>query len=110
MNKYQSCGLDYELIKDSFVDLEAYEESLNFYLKDEDFFNLRSYLADCDWAMAKDALKGLFVLAQELKVMPLYFELVELYGDLLEEEYQDIESKYQEIIRIHRLLKENFND
>ena len=65
-NKYASCGLNYDLIIEKYPDINEYESIVNTYLDDEFFKDLKTMLIDEDYAMAKDAVKGLYILAGDL--------------------------------------------
>ena len=75
--KYKSVGLDIDQILEKYPNIQEYEEIANAYLADPFFEDINHYLEDEDYELAKDALKGLFVLAQELRMYPLYIKLVE---------------------------------
>ena len=76
--KYASCGLNYDLITERFPDLNEYEEIVNTYLSDEFFHQLENMLEEEDYAMARDAVKGLYILASDLCLYPLYETLLEV--------------------------------
>ena len=107
--KYQACGLNYELILSKYPNIDEYEEILNTYLDDEFFYQLEDMLNDEDYALAKDATKGLYVLAGELCVFPLYESLLEVYEDLEYETYEDVLKHYAEVKDIHKKLRGVFN-
>lgn len=107
--KYESVGLNYELISEKYVDLGYFEEAVNAFLEDEFFKELDMMLCDEDYAMAKDATKGLFILAQELLLFPLYEKLVEIYEDLEYETYTDIKSHYEEMMEVYKKIRGVFN-
>lgn len=107
--KYQKVGLNYDLISNKFVDINEYEEIVNTYLSDPFFEEIKSYLEDEDYAMAKDALKGLFILAQELQLFPLYIALLDIYEDIDAEFYQDVMKHYDEMIVVYNRIKGVFN-
>ena len=96
------------------VDLSLEEEKvmiddcvIRAYLKDEFFESLKDYLNSEDYALAKDATKGLYVLAQKLELYDLYMALVDLYEDIDGSFYKDIAGHYEIMKEIHnRLLKE----
>ena len=106
--KIIKAGLNYEEISAAFPDLKAYEEAVRFYLNDPYFFDLKNFLDDEDYAMAKDAIKGLYLLAQELKIYKLYVALVDLYEDVEEEYYNELMTNYEKMAKIHRQLREAF--
>ena len=107
--KYQKVGLNYDLISNKFVDINEYEEIVNTYLSDPFFEEIKSYLEDEDYALAKDAVKGLFILAQELQLFPLYIALLEIYEDIDAEFYQDVMKHYDEMIVVYNRIKGVFN-
>lgn len=98
-------GINIEEVKHSFPNLKNYEESLKCYLHDDFFTTLDSFVVSQDYAMAKDATKGLMILAQELKVFKLYQALSEVYEDLLEEEYQEINKHLASVTMLHKELR-----
>ena len=103
--KYALAGLNFDLINEKFKDIEEFEEIANFYLADENFKLLGSYLEDEDYAMAKDATKGLYLLASELRLFPLYEALLEVYEDLEEEIYNDVGSHYDEMMVVYEKIR-----
>ena len=103
--KYAKVGLDYDLISDKYKDLQEYEEIVNAYLSDPFFRELGDYLDNEDYALAKDATKGLFILAQELFLYPLYLALMEIYEDLEDEIYVDVISHYEEMIEVYEKIR-----
>ena len=108
MDKYLRNKINPGLVLNEFSSLEAYEEALRFYLQDEFFLQLKEYLDNNDFEMAKDALKGLYILAGDLKLFPLYEALLEIYQDLLEEEYRYLGERYEAMKSIHTSLSEDF--
>ena len=107
--KYESCGLNYDLIINKFPNLNEYEETVNAYLDDPFFNELEDYLDNEDYAMAKDATKGLYVLASELLLLPLYESLLEIYEDLEYETYDEIMNHYKDMIVVYKKLRGIFN-
>ena len=103
--KYQSVGLNYDEIINKYPNLQEYEETVNAYLSDPFFVDLKSYLDDEDYALAKDALKGLYILAQELCLYPLYIAILDVHEDIDEECYQDINNHYQEMMKVFNKIK-----
>ena len=89
-NTLKSLGLDVELIKSKYPDFDEYMNIVKFYLKDEFFEEIGTFLENEDYALAKDACKGLFILAQDLCLYPLYITL-------MEEEYKDVIKHYDEM-------------
>lgn len=104
-DKYASVGLNYDLIVDQYPDIEEFEETVNFYLADEDFKKIGEYLDDEDYAMAIDATKGLYTLAGELRLYPLYEALLEVYEDLEEEMYKEVMTHYDEMIKVYEKIR-----
>ena len=107
--KYAKVGLNYDLIASKYLDINEYEEIVNAYLSDPFFEELEGYLQDEDYELAKDALKGLFILAQDLYIYPLYMALMEVYEDLEEELYKDAMGHYYEMIEVYKKLKGAFH-
>lgn len=103
--KYRSVGLDYDLIADKYKDLQEYEEIVNAYLSDPFFKELGDYIDVEDYELAKDATKGLFILAQELFLYPLYLALMEIYEDLEDEIYTDVRCHYDEMIKVYEKIR-----
>ena len=107
--KYASVGLNYDLIVDKYPDINEYEEIVNAYLADEFFFELEDMLDSEDYAMAKDAVKGLYILASDLFLYPLYETLLEIYEDLEYEMYSDIMSHYREMVETYHKVRGIFH-
>lgn len=103
--KYKSIGLDYDLIISKYPSIEEYEEVVNAYLSDPFFNELGDYIDKEDYELAKDATKGLFILAQELYIYPLYMALMEVYEDLEDELYKDIRPHYDEMIKVYKNIR-----
>ena len=108
-NKYKSCGLDYDLIIERFPNISDYEETVNAYLADEFFKDLQLMLDEEDYAMAKDATKGLYILASQLCLFPLYERLLEIYEDLEFETYRDVSDHYQDMFMTYNKIRSIFN-
>ncbi|MBR2788040.1 MAG: hypothetical protein IKD94_02645 [Erysipelotrichaceae bacterium] len=108
-NKYKKVGLDYDLIIEKYPNINEYEEIVNAYLADEFFKELEMMLEEEDYAIAKDATKGLYVLAGELYLFPLYERLLEVYEDLEYETYGDVSDHYKEMIETYRRIRGVFN-
>ena len=106
--KYAKCGLDYELILSKYPNIDEYEMIVNTYLQDEFFKDLETMINDDDFEMAKDATKGLYVLAGDLYLFPLYETLLEIYEDLEYETYKDLKTHYNEMIEKHQKIKQTF--
>ena len=106
--KYNKVGLNYDLITSKYLDINEYEEIVNAYLSDPFFEELETYLDNEDYELAKDALKGLYILAQELQLYPLYVALLEIYEDIEEELYKDIPVHYKEMMFVYNNIKGAF--
>lgn len=106
--KYFKAGLNYDLINEAFPDMNEFERTMLFYLDDENFKLLGEYLEDEDYAMAKDACKGLYILASELRMFPLYEALLEIYDDLEAEVYTDVLKHYKEMIKVYDRIRSPF--
>ena len=109
LEKYSKAGLDYNLIVSKYPNLNEYEEIVNSYLDDEFFVSIEEMLKDEDYALAKDATKGLYVLASDLVLFELYEVLLEVYEDLEYETYVDVLSHYKEVNKVHKKLRGVFN-
>ncbi len=107
--KYESCGLNYDLILEKYPDINYYEEIVNTFLDDPFFVDLKNMLIDEDYAMAKDATKGLYVLASELCLFPLYESLLEIYESLEYEEYGDVLKRYDDMYEVYKKIRGIFN-
>lgn len=108
-NKYASCGLNYDLIIEKYPDINEYESIVNTYLDDEFFKDLKTMLIDEDYAMAKDAVKGLYILAGDLYLYPLYETLLEIYEDLEYETYSDMMDHHDEMMKAYQRIRGMFN-
>ncbi len=96
-NSFEKLGLNYDLINEKYPNIDEYKNIVKFYLDDEFFEGIGSYLENEDYALAKDACKGLFILAQDLYLYPLYIALMEVYEDLEEKTYTDVLKHYDEM-------------
>lgn len=108
-DKYESVGLNYEIIVNKYPNLNEFEEIVNSYLSDPFFKEIGDYLDDEDYALAKDALKGLYLLAQELCLFNLYVAIVEVYEDLEEELYKEAMAHYSDMKKLHQRIRGAFN-
>ena len=108
-SKYRKVGLDYDLIIDRFPNINEYEETVNAYLSDEFFKDLETMLEEEDYAMAKDAVKGLYVLASQLCLFPLYEKLLEIYEDLEYETYNQVAEHYRDMYETYQRIRSVFN-
>ena len=107
--KYASVGLNYDLILEKYPNVNYYEEAVNAYLDDPFFVEVKDMLENEDYALAKDAVKGLYILASELCLYPLYESLLDIYEDLEYEEYQNTLDKYDEMYSIYKKIRGIFN-
>lgn len=107
--KYASVGLNYDLILEKYPNTDIYEETVNAYFADPFFNELEAMLQDEDYALAKDAVKGLYILASELCLYPLYEKLLDIYEDLEYEEYKEIMNKYKDMISTYKKIRGIFN-
>ena len=107
-NKYKAIGLDYDLIHDKYPNINEYEEIVNTYLSDPFFNDLKGYIDNEDYALVKDAAKGLFLLAQELYIYPLYLALVEIYEDVEDETTVELPKHYKEMMEVYKKIKGAF--
>lgn len=107
--KYASVGLNYDLILEKYPNINYYEETVNAFLDDPFFKELKDMLEDEDYALAKDATKGLYILASELCLYPLYEALLEIYEDLEYESYDDTLNKYNDMFEVYKKIRGIFN-
>ena len=107
--KYISVGLDYDLILSKYPNIDEYEQIVNAYLDDEFFASIENMLEDEDYALAKDATKGLYVLASDLCLFPLYEVLLEVYEDLEYETYDDVINHFKQVKKVHKKIRGIFN-
>ena len=106
--KYKKVGLNYSIILEKYKDINEYEEIVNAYLEDPFFKDLKNYLEDEDYELAKDALKGLYILAQDLCLYPLYMALMEIYEDIENEDANPIMGHYKEMMKVYKKIKGAF--
>ena len=59
--------------------------------------------------MAKDAVKGLYILASQLCLFPLYEGLLEVYEDLEFEMYADVMGHYREMMDRYHWIRGIFH-
>ena len=107
--KYESVGLNYDYIAAQFKNMDEYEETVNAYLSDEFFYELENMIEEEDYAMAKDATKGLYILAQDLCLFPIYETLMEIYEDLEYETYDGLREHYQLMMNAYKRIRGVFN-
>ena len=107
-DKYNNCGLNYDLIIEKYPNISEYEETVNAYLDDEFFSEMKIMIEQEDYAMAKDACKGLYILANDLYLFPLYEALLDLYEAIEYEEYSDLSSRYDEVMKRHNRIRNIF--
>ncbi len=107
--KYAKIGLNFEIISKKFPNIDEYEETVNAYLSDPFFKELEGMLDDEDYAMAKDATKGLYILASDLCIYPLYEALLEIFEDLEYEMYEDVMKHYIDMMETYEKIRGAFN-
>lgn len=107
-SKYQNVGLDFDLINSKYKDITEYESTVNAFFEDPYFDELKTFIEDEDWAMAKDACIGLYKLALDLYLMPLYMALVDIYEDLEYENYKELSQKYDNMYSIYSQIRTIF--
>lgn len=108
-DKYASVGLNYDLILEKYPNINYYEQTVNAYLDDPFFKELKMMLEDEDYALAKDATKGLYILASELCLYPLYETLLDVYEDLEYETYDVVIGHYEDMIEKYNKIRGIFN-
>ena len=108
-SKYQKVGLDFDLINSKFKDISEYENTVMIFFEDPNFIELKNFIDDEDYAMAKDAVKGLYTLSLDLYLMPLYLLLVDIYEDLEYETYDDVMKHYNDMFEIYTKIRSIFN-
>ena len=62
-----------------------------------------------DISLAKDAVKGLYILASQLCLFPLYEGLLEVYEDLEYEMYADIREHYRDMMGRYNRIRGIFH-
>ena len=107
--KYSKCGLNYDLILEKYPNINYYEETVNAYLDDPFFVEIKNMLENEDYAMCKDAVKGLYILASELCLFPLYETLLEIYEDLEYETHADVFKHYDNMMIKYNNIRGLFN-
>ena len=107
-SKYASVNLNYDLIVSKYPDINEYENVVSVYLNDPFFNELGDYLDNEDYALAKDATKGLMILSQELLLFPLYEKISEIYEDLEFETYDEIMVHYGDMKSAYKRMKNVF--
>lgn len=107
--KYAKVGLNYDLILEKFPNIDYYEQTVNAYLDDPFFKELKGMLEDEDYALAKDATKGLYILASELCLYPLYEALLDIYEDLEYETYDTVLGHYEDMMEKYNKIRSIFN-
>ena len=93
--------LNLEVMDNTSADAEV----IKFYLNDEHFTEIKVFLENEDYAMAKDATKGLYLLAMELRLFKLYETLLDIYDDLEAEFYKDVIGHYEDMYAEYLRLK-----
>ena len=96
--KYKRCGLNYDLILEKYPNTDEYEHIVNAYLEDDFFSEMKTMIEDEDYEMLKDACKGLYILANDLCVFPLYESLLDLYESVEYDEYDNLMDQYEEVM------------
>ena len=107
--KYAKVGLNYDLILEKFPNIDYYEQTVNAYLDDPFFKELKGMLEDEDYALAKDATKGLYILASELCLYPLYEALLDIYEDLEYETHDTVLGHYEDMMEKYNKIRSIFN-
>ena len=105
-DKYKKCGLNYDLILEKYPNIDEYEQIVNTYLDDEFFDEMKIMIEDEDYEMLKDACKGLYILANDLYLMPLYEALLDLYESLEYEEYSNLMAEYNNVMERHKRIRD----
>jgi len=108
-NKYKSCGLNYDLILEKYPNIDEYEQIVNVYLDDGFFNEIEIMLEQEDYELARDAIKGLYILASDLLLYPLYEKLLDLYEDFEYETYNDLTMHYQQMKEVHKKIRGVFH-
>lgn len=106
--KYKKCGLNYDLIIDKYHNIDEYEQIVNVYLEDEFFNEMKTMIEENDFEMLKDACKGLYVLANDLYLMPLYESLIDLYECVEYEDYNNLMKEYNTVMDRHTKIRNIF--
>ena len=106
--KYKRCGLNYDLIVEKYPNIDEYEHIVNTYLEDEFFNEMKTMIIDEDHEMLKDACKGLYILANDLYLFPLYESLLDLYESVEYEEYSRLMEEYDEVMKRHQRIRNIF--
>lgn len=88
--------------------LDDYVDAVRIYLEDDFFSELEGYYRDNDFEMLKDALKGLYILALEFRIMKLYQALLEVYECVVDEEYKNIQDTIKEVLKYRNEYRELF--
>ena len=100
-----------DILKDMTIELEnPNRKVIKAFLEDEFFYDLRVYLEEGDYVLAKDAIKGLYVLASKLALFELYGHLLDLYEVLEYEDYINVMSQYEALIKEYERLLEVYHD
>ena len=100
--------MDYDLITEKFPNINEYEQTVNVYLDDDFFIEMKTMIEDEDYALVKDACKGLYILANDLYLFPLYEALLDLYESVEYEEYNNLLSQYKQVMERHSRIRKNF--
>ena len=113
-NKYERLGLIEEEIAKGLLELnlntmQEYDEAVLFFLNDTHFEEIGDFLDVGDFAMAKDATKGLFYLAGDLMLLPLYEKILEVLADLNDEDYSEVIKHYEAMLESRNAFIKEFS-
>ncbi len=89
-----------------FGSMEEYQKILKHYLADENFKLYKAYIAAKDYALAIDTIKGLYILALDLRKLNLYYRLLDLYDALSKKEEKSYNKLIKEIDKEWKLAHE----
>lgn len=107
-NEFEKNAIYIDDIIHKYENIEAYIEAVRVYLDDEFFDELENYYKNNDFEILKDALKGLYILALEFRIMKLYQAILEVYECVVDEEYKNIEEAIKEVLKCKDYHKEFF--
>lgn len=86
-------------------DVEAFFETLDFYIEDEQFELLGGYIREKDYGLAKDATRSLMYLAKDMGLIPLFLQLEEMDEDITAEDYKLLDKRYETMLEAYVELK-----
>lgn len=89
--------------------IDEYILAAKIYLQDENFDQLETLAQELDYEMLTDALKGLYILALELRFLDLYQDLVEAYACVVDESYDFLSTAINQSLEKRNRLREIFN-